>query len=80
LPRSCRSGRSSFDEGVAGRASAGFFFDLTAAAASRAAVGDSATDIAAPLMFLALLRHPDRLASDVRPAAGSADNVTRHLR
>jgi len=34
---------------------AGFFFDLTAAAISRAAVGDSAADIVAPLMFLALV-------------------------
>jgi uncharacterized membrane protein YphA (DoxX/SURF4 family) len=34
---------------------AGFFFDLTAAAVSRAAVGDSAADIAAPLVFLALV-------------------------
>ena len=34
---------------------AGFFFDLTAAAASHAAVGDSAADIAAPLVFLALV-------------------------
>jgi uncharacterized membrane protein YphA (DoxX/SURF4 family) len=34
---------------------AGFFFDLTAAAASRAAVGDGAADIAAPLVFLALV-------------------------
>ena len=34
---------------------AGFFFDLTAAAASRAAVGDSAADVIAPLMFLALV-------------------------
>jgi uncharacterized membrane protein YphA (DoxX/SURF4 family) len=34
---------------------AGFFFDLTAAAASRAAVGDSAGDIIAPLGFLALV-------------------------
>jgi uncharacterized membrane protein YphA (DoxX/SURF4 family) len=34
---------------------AGFFFDLTAAAASRAAVGDSAADIVAPLVFLALV-------------------------
>jgi uncharacterized membrane protein YphA (DoxX/SURF4 family) len=34
---------------------AGFFFNLTAAAVSRAAVGDSAGDIAAPLMFLALV-------------------------
>lgn len=34
---------------------AGFFFDLTAAAFSRAAVGDSAADIIAPLVFLALV-------------------------
>jgi uncharacterized membrane protein YphA (DoxX/SURF4 family) len=45
---------------------AGFVFDLTAAAASRAAVGDGAADIAAPLVFLALvvaswaLRPPSR--------------------
>jgi hypothetical protein len=34
---------------------AGFFFDLTAAAASRFAVRDSAADIIAPLGFLALV-------------------------
>ena len=34
---------------------AGFFFDLTAAAISRAAVGDSAADIVAPLVFLVLV-------------------------
>ena len=34
---------------------AGFFFDLTAAAVSRAAVGDSAADVVAPLVFLALV-------------------------
>jgi DoxX-like family len=34
---------------------AGFFFDLTAAAISRAAVGDGAADIIAPLVFLALV-------------------------
>ena len=34
---------------------AGFFFNLTAAAASHAAVGDSAADIVAPLGFLALV-------------------------
>jgi hypothetical protein len=33
---------------------AGFFFKLTAAAASRAFVGDSAADMVAPLVFLAL--------------------------
>src|SRR6476646_11629437 len=34
---------------------AGFVFDLTAAAASHAAVGDSAGDIISPLVFLALV-------------------------
>jgi uncharacterized membrane protein YphA (DoxX/SURF4 family) len=34
---------------------AGFFFDLTAAALSRAAVGDGAADIVAPLVFLGLV-------------------------
>jgi uncharacterized membrane protein YphA (DoxX/SURF4 family) len=34
---------------------AGFFFELTAAASSRAAVGDSAADVIAPLVFLALV-------------------------
>ena len=34
---------------------AGFVFDLTAAAVSRAAVGDGAADIIAPLVFLALV-------------------------
>jgi uncharacterized membrane protein YphA (DoxX/SURF4 family) len=34
---------------------AGFFFDLTAAAFSRASVGDSAADVIAPLVFLALV-------------------------
>jgi uncharacterized membrane protein YphA (DoxX/SURF4 family) len=34
---------------------AGFVFDLSAAAASRAAVGDAVSDIAAPLVFLALV-------------------------
>src|SRR5207249_4708105 len=36
-------------------ANAGFCYDLTAAAASRAAVGDSTADIIAPLVFLALV-------------------------
>ncbi len=44
---------------------AGFVFDLTAAAISHAAVGDSASDIIGPLVFLALV-----LASyALRPAA-----------
>jgi DoxX-like protein len=55
---------------------AGFFFDLTAAAFSRAAVGDGAGEIIAPLVFLALvltswaLRPASRrLASASRPDA-----------
>ena len=55
---------------------AGFFIDLTAAAISRAAVGDSAADIIAPLGFLALvlaswaLRPADRkLAAPAVPGA-----------
>lgn len=54
---------------------AGFFFDLTSAAFSRAAVGDGIADIVAPLGFLALvlaswaLRPPGRtLASSVAAA------------
>ena len=55
---------------------AGFFFDLTAAAVSRAAVGDGAADIAAPLVFLALVLaswalRPARRRLAV-PAVGSA--------
>lgn len=34
---------------------AGFFFDLTAAAYSHAAVGDAAGDVIAPIVFLALV-------------------------
>jgi uncharacterized membrane protein YphA (DoxX/SURF4 family) len=44
---------------------AGFFFDLTAAAVSRAAVGDGAGDILAPLVFLALVL----ASSALRPAS-----------
>ena len=58
---------------------AGFFIDLTAAAISRAAVGDSAADIVAPLGFLALvlaswaLRPADRkLAAPTVPVRASA--------
>src|SRR5712692_1018084 len=57
---------------------AGFFFDLTAAAVSRAAVGDSTADIVAPLVFLALvlaswaLRPASRtLAARAAPARAS---------
>ena len=58
---------------------AGFFIDLTAAAISRAAVGDSAAAIVAPLGFLALvlaswaLRPADRkLAAPAAPARATA--------
>ena len=65
---------------------AGFCFDLTAAAFSHAAVGDSAGDIAAPLVFLALVAaswalRPEsrRLPSAARPAAVAAPAVVRAL-
>jgi hypothetical protein len=59
---------------------AGFFFDLTAAAISRAAVGDSAADIAAPLVFLALVmawwaRRPASRALAAPPATDGASRV-----
>jgi uncharacterized membrane protein YphA (DoxX/SURF4 family) len=41
---------------------AGFFFDLTGAAATRAFVGDGAADILAPLVFLALVMASRALA------------------
>jgi uncharacterized membrane protein YphA (DoxX/SURF4 family) len=52
---------------------AGFFFDLTAAAVSHAAVGDSAGDIMAPIVFLALV-----LASwALRPASRTLPTAVR---
>jgi uncharacterized membrane protein YphA (DoxX/SURF4 family) len=64
---------------------AGFFFDLTAAAVSRAAVGDSASDIVAPLVFLVLvlaswaLRPASRklaaTAAPARPSTTRAEGV-----
>ena len=52
---------------------AGFFFDLTAAAVSHAAVGDSAGDIIAPVVFLALV-----LASwALRPASRTLPSAVR---
>jgi uncharacterized membrane protein YphA (DoxX/SURF4 family) len=45
---------------------AGFVFDLTAAALSRAAVGDAAPDIVAPLVFLALVLASWALRPDSR--------------
>jgi hypothetical protein len=41
---------------------AGFFFDLTGAAATRVFVGDSAADVLAPLVFLALVMASRALA------------------
>ena len=41
---------------------AGFFFDLTGAAATRAFAGDGAADIVAPLVFLALVMASRALA------------------
>jgi len=55
---------------------AGFFFDLTSAAFSRAAAGDSAVDIIAPLLFLALV-----MASwALRPASRRLASSTRDTR
>ena len=57
---------------------AGFFFDLTAAAASRAFVGDSSADVIAPLVFLVLvlaswmLRPPSRKLHTPAPEPESA--------
>jgi uncharacterized membrane protein YphA (DoxX/SURF4 family) len=51
---------------------AGFFFDLTAAALSRAAVGDSAGDIVAPLGFLVLVLASWALRPASRTLAGPA--------
>jgi len=54
---------------------AGFFFELTAAAASRAFVGDSAADIVAPLVFLALVAASWALRPASRTLAGSTKGV-----
>lgn len=52
---------------------AGFFFNLTSAAVSRAAVGDGAADIIAPLVFLAFV-----LASwALRPASRTLPRINR---
>jgi uncharacterized membrane protein YphA (DoxX/SURF4 family) len=51
---------------------AGFFFDLTGAAATRAFVGDGAADIAAPLVFLALVAASWALRPASRQLGGSA--------
>ena len=52
---------------------AGFFFDLTAAAASRASVGDSAADVIAPLVFLALVIASWALRPSSRKLASPAE-------
>jgi hypothetical protein len=73
---------------------AGFCFDLTGAAVSRAIVGDSVVDIAAPLVFLALVvaswalrpasrkltqcRASQEIATVVDLAEASAAVVSRH--
>ena len=54
---------------------AGFFFDLTAAAVSRGAVGDSAADIAAPLVFLALVLASWALRPASRTLTAPADRT-----
>jgi len=60
---------------------AGFFFELTAAALSRAYVGDSAADIAAPLAFLALVMASWALRPGSRTLAGpTRDLVATHDR
>jgi len=53
-------------------------FDLTAASASRAAVGDSASDIIAPLVFLALVLASWALrpASRTLAASSATDGVS----
>src|SRR5262245_25415901 len=59
---------------------AGFFFDLTAAAFSRAAVGDGMADIVTPLGFLALVLASWLLRPDSRrltAPAKAADTVSR---
>jgi uncharacterized membrane protein YphA (DoxX/SURF4 family) len=55
---------------------AGFFFDLTGAAATRALVGDGVADIAAPLVFLALV-----MASwALRPTTRTLSRIAVNLR
>jgi uncharacterized membrane protein YphA (DoxX/SURF4 family) len=52
---------------------AGFFFNLTAAAASQAAVGGSAADVIAPLMFLALVMASWALRPSSRKLGSAAE-------
>src|SRR5262245_36718115 len=57
---------------------AGFFFDLTGAAASHAAVGDPLSDVLAPIFFLALVAASWALRPSGRtlgaPAAGAVQS------
>jgi uncharacterized membrane protein YphA (DoxX/SURF4 family) len=53
---------------------AGFFFDLTGAAATRAFVGDGAADIAAPLVFLGLVMASRALAPARRKSPAETVN------
>lgn len=59
---------------------AGFFFDLTAAAFSRASVGDNAVDIIAPLGFLALVLASWALRPASRKLAAASGSTGGHLR
>jgi uncharacterized membrane protein YphA (DoxX/SURF4 family) len=54
---------------------AGFFFDLTGAAATRAFVGDGAGDILAPLVFLGLVMASRALAPARRNATVERVNL-----
>jgi uncharacterized membrane protein YphA (DoxX/SURF4 family) len=54
---------------------AGFFFDLTGAAATRAFVGDGAADILAPLVFLGLVMASRALAPARRTARVETVNL-----
>jgi uncharacterized membrane protein YphA (DoxX/SURF4 family) len=54
---------------------AGFFFDLTGAAATRAFVGDGVADILAPLLFLALVMASRALAPARRDARVETVNL-----
>jgi uncharacterized membrane protein YphA (DoxX/SURF4 family) len=54
---------------------AGFFFDLTGAAATRAFVGDGAGDILAPLVFLGLVMASRALAPARRTARVETVNL-----
>jgi hypothetical protein len=53
---------------------AGFFFELTGAAATRMFVGDGAIDIAAPLVFLSLVMASRALAPARRKIAAESVN------